>query len=311
MILVAGLGNIGAEYENTRHNAGFMLLDLLTEILSGAKLELSALPPQLSAIAKTFPFSNFASKTVISKPLFKGEVLKFNNLILLKPHTFMNTSGLSVRAVKDFYKCERLIVLHDDLDLELGALKFKKGGGSGGHNGLKSIDECVGNDYERVRLGIGKPQNKGEVIHFVLNKFNQKELQNLQNTFKLGVLALLELINGTGLEKVNSSFSLKKATEFLNAKNGENAKFEKQNEVNEKKSTAKVQDENKICLEKKAKNSLENENFTKEIQKASQESKNTQSLLASPHSFTKTQICSKQKQIHRLKSQANNDKEKL
>ncbi|EOB0795962.1 aminoacyl-tRNA hydrolase, partial [Campylobacter jejuni] len=111
MILVVGLGNIGVEYENTRHNVGFMLIDLLLKE------------------------SNF---TNLTNSKFKGELFKIgSSLLLLKPSTYMNNSGLSVKVVNDFYKCERMIVIHDDIDINLGALRFKKGGSSGGHNGLK------------------------------------------------------------------------------------------------------------------------------------------------------------------------------
>ncbi|EOY0101659.1 aminoacyl-tRNA hydrolase, partial [Campylobacter coli] len=108
MILVVGLGNIGKEYEDTRHNVGFMLIDLLL---------------------KEGNFTNLTNSK------FKGELFKMGSSLLLKPHTYMNNSGLSVKAVNDFYKCERIIVVHDDIDINLGALRFKRGGSSGGHNG--------------------------------------------------------------------------------------------------------------------------------------------------------------------------------
>jgi PTH1 family peptidyl-tRNA hydrolase len=131
MTLIVGLGNIGTKYELTRHNIGFLVIDKMV---------------------------NDQNLTPISKASFKGEVYKSNDFILLKPHTYMNLSGESVIAVKNFYKCEDLIVIHDDLDLSFGVMKFKIGGSSGGHNGLKSVDKCCGNDYKRVRLGL-KPFN--------------------------------------------------------------------------------------------------------------------------------------------------------
>ncbi|TQR30638.1 aminoacyl-tRNA hydrolase [Campylobacter sp. MIT 99-7217] len=183
MILVVGLGNLGETYDKTRHNAGFMLLDLFLEKLKKENL----------------------SQTPISNAKFKGELVKCGELLLLKPHTFMNASGLSVKAVKDFYKCERMVVLHDDIDLKLGALKFKKGGSSGGHNGLKSIDTLCGNDYERVRIGVGKDQN---VIDFVLGKFTKAELEILNPVLAHATNALSALMQ-SDITQVASKFSLK------------------------------------------------------------------------------------------------------
>ena len=179
MILVVGLGNIGKEYENTRHNVGFMLIDLLLK-------------------------ENQTTNLTNSK--FKGELFKMGSSLLLKPSTFMNNSGLSVRAVLDFYKCERFIVIHDDIDLKLGALRFKKGGSSGGHNGLKSIDALCGNDYERVRIGVGKGEN---VISYVLDDFKKEEKPILDKILLKAKQALLELIKSDDLQTVSSKFSLR------------------------------------------------------------------------------------------------------
>lgn len=180
MILVVGLGNIGKEYENTRHNVGFMLIDLLLKE------------------------SNF---TNLSNSKFKGELFKIgSSLLLLKPSTYMNNSGISVKAVNDFYKCERIIVIHDDIDINLGSLRFKKGGSSGGHNGLKSIDSLCGNDYERVRIGVGKGQN---VISHVLGNFKDDEKMILAKVLEHSKKALLELISTDNLSDISSKYSLK------------------------------------------------------------------------------------------------------
>ncbi|TKX32566.1 aminoacyl-tRNA hydrolase [Campylobacter aviculae] len=179
MILVVGLGNIGEEYKNTRHNVGFMLIDL---------------------ILKDQNFTN------LSNSKFKGELFKIDSsLLLLKPSTYMNNSGISVKAVKDFYKCERLIVIHDDIDINLGALRFKKGGSSGGHNGLKSIDSLCGNDYERVRIGVGKGEN---VISHVLGQFKDEEKIILDKILEHSKKALFELIE-KDLSSVSSLYSLR------------------------------------------------------------------------------------------------------
>ena len=129
-MLIVGLGNPGNDYEKTRHNIGFMVIDELIARHNASKLSSSS---------------------------FEGELYKFKNHLLLKPLTFMNLSGNSVVKVKNFYKIEDVVVIHDDLDLSFGALRFKKGGGHGGHNGLKSIDAMITKEYLRVRMGIGKP----------------------------------------------------------------------------------------------------------------------------------------------------------
>ena len=99
---------------------------------------------------------------------------------LLKPLTYMNLSGKSILAVKNFYKIDDVIVIHDDLDLPFGALRFKVGGGHGGHNGLKSADASIGNGYTRVRMGIGKPEHKSQVADFVLSPFSDAEQSHIQ-----------------------------------------------------------------------------------------------------------------------------------
>ncbi len=179
MILVVGLGNIGKSYQNTRHNVGFMLLDLFLQ-------EHSAL--------------------LISNPRFKGELYKINSsLLLLKPSTFMNASGLSVKAVCDFYNCERMIAVHDDIDLNLGALRFKKGGGSGGHRGLRSIDELYGSEYERIRIGVGKGEN---VLSHVLGEFKSEEKECLNQVLARAKEALCELLR-SDIEQISSKYTLK------------------------------------------------------------------------------------------------------
>ena len=159
MKLIVGLGNPGKKYEKNRHNVGFMVIDYLID---------------------KFHASKISSK-------FKGELFKSNDFLFLKPTTFMNLSGESIKLVKDFYKIdnEDIIVIHDDLDLKLGALKFKRGGSSGGHNGLKSIDNLIGNDYYRIRVGIGRPERKEEVINYVLSDFSDEELECIKKLFPL------------------------------------------------------------------------------------------------------------------------------
>lgn len=152
MFLVVGLGNPGDKYKNNRHNIGFILIDSLVSTLGA---------------------------TIQNKKDFHGELYRHGELLFLKPSTFMNLSGDSVKLVLDFYKLSNFLVLHDDLDLDFGVVKFKYSGGSGGHNGLKSIDSKCGKDYYRLRYGIGKPDDKNEVADYVLSNFNKEE--NLRN----------------------------------------------------------------------------------------------------------------------------------
>ena len=180
MTLIAGLGNIGKEYENTRHNVGFMLIDL---------------------ILKDGGYSD------VSSAKFQGELYKNGSLLLLKPSTYMNSSGKSLKAVNDFYKPNHIIVIHDDLDIAFGAMRFKNGGSSGGHNGIKSIDSLIGNNYDRVRIGIGRSDKS--VIDYVLGKFNTSELEKLDGILSHAKEAVLALANSNDISAISSKFTLK------------------------------------------------------------------------------------------------------
>lgn len=156
MYLLVGLGNRGIEYENTRHNFGFLLID---KIIARHKLILQG---------KKFK-SDF----------FVGEIFD-KKVLALKPQTFMNLSGSAVLEAIKFYKIplQNVIIFHDDLDLAFAKIKYKIGGGNGGHNGLKSIDENIGKEYARIRLGIGRPEHlKYEISDYVLSKFTKEELE--------------------------------------------------------------------------------------------------------------------------------------
>lgn len=182
MFLIAGLGNPGEKYKNTRHNVGFLVID---------------------EIAKNTSTSN------INNSNFKAITQKSNNTLLVKPQTFMNLSGESILSIADYYGIDNneIIIIHDDLDLPFGALKFKIGGGHGGHNGLRSIDSHIGQDYIRVRVGIGKPTNK-EVADYVLSDFSKEESNKLEDIIPHIVKAVTALQNET-LAKVQSAFTLK------------------------------------------------------------------------------------------------------
>ncbi len=154
MWVLAGLGNPGKGYAGNRHNIGFMAIDRLAE-------------------AHRFPVFTQRFKGLLSAGEIGGE-----RIILFKPQTFMNLSGEGIGELVRFYRVppEQLVVFHDELDLPLGKLRVKQGGGNGGHNGLKSIDAHVGTDYWRVRLGIGHPGTKEAVTGHVLGDFAKEEL---------------------------------------------------------------------------------------------------------------------------------------
>ena len=155
--LVAGLGNIGAEYAGTRHNMGFMALDAWAQE-SGA----------------IFQSGRYGSTAEVS---FKGR--KF---ILLKPSTYMNLSGKAVRYWMNELKLplENLIVISDDLNLPFGTVRLRKNGSAGGHNGLTNINELLGTqDYARIRMGIGNDFSRGGQIDFVLGKLSDEEIEQM------------------------------------------------------------------------------------------------------------------------------------
>ena len=181
-MLIVGLGNPGPTYANNRHNIGFMVIDELIRRNSAQKLSSSS---------------------------FNGELFKFSNHFLLKPLTYMNLSGKSIVAVKKFYKIDEVVVIHDDLDLPFGTLRFKRGGGHGGHNGLKSTDEMISRDYTRVRLGIGKPEHKGEVASYVLSNFSKDESEHL-STLISHTCDALDYLLGNSLEDVSCKYTIKK-----------------------------------------------------------------------------------------------------
>lgn len=155
-LVIVGLGNPGKAYERTRHNAGFHALD-----------ELAAA---------------FGTGTWKQMSKFKGEVLEARigivPVLLLKPHTFMNLSGESVRALVDFYKldpAQNLLVVSDDIDLPLGTPRLRRSGSAGTHNGLKSIIEHIGEGFPRLRLGIGPKPEKMDLANWVVSAFSDEE----------------------------------------------------------------------------------------------------------------------------------------
>ena len=158
MLLFVGLGNPTHDSENNRHNVGFKIIDYIN---------------------KNFGLSK-------QKPKFKGLLTTGNvgnhKVYAIKPLTFMNNSGICIRELIEYFKidAEDVIVFHDDLDVEFGKIKAKFGGSSAGHNGIASIDKFIGKDYSRVRIGIGKPKENIEVGDFVLQNFDEDELEGIE-----------------------------------------------------------------------------------------------------------------------------------
>ena len=159
MFLICGLGNPGENYTGTRHNIGFNLIDKLSN------------------------FYNFSLLKKDKKKIVLKGLINNNPCLLMQPLNYMNLSGQPIQEIMNFYKIEKnkLYVIHDDLDLELGKIKIKLGGGTGGHNGLHSIDEMIGNNYYRLRIGIDHPGMKHLVSNYVLNKFNEEEMNIIEN----------------------------------------------------------------------------------------------------------------------------------
>lgn len=158
MKLIVGLGNVGKEYESTRHNVGFMVIDSYLRDVS-------------------FKEKNQA---MYFEQNYSGE-----KVIFIKPTTFMNDSGLAVRKFVDFYKINvsDILVIYDDMDFEVGTFKLKPSGSSGGHNGIKSIISNLGTEnFKRVRIGISKP--KGDTINYVLGKFSKSEMDEISKVIR-------------------------------------------------------------------------------------------------------------------------------
>ncbi|MEE6206544.1 MAG: aminoacyl-tRNA hydrolase [Alphaproteobacteria bacterium] len=188
MFLVVGLGNPGAEYEATRHNVGFMAADELH---------------------RRYNFSPFKSKFsgLIAEGQIEGE-----KVYLLKPQTYMNLSGNSVVQAANFYKIlpQNIVVIHDDMDLPTDKIKAKIGGGSGGHNGIKSIDSCITPNYNRIRIGVGHPANRGEdnIVNHVLSRFSKQDKENIENDIDI-VSDLIGILIKKGVAEFSNQLGMK------------------------------------------------------------------------------------------------------
>ena len=187
MYIIAGLGNPGSKYENTRHNMGFKAID---------------------AMASEFGID-------VNRAKFKGLIgegrIGSEKVILLKPQTYMNLSGQSVREIMNFYKIpeENLIVIYDDFDLPIGSIRVRKSGGPGTHNGMKSVVQELGSrKFPRVRVGIGS--SDGSTIQFVIGKVGKDEQQILNEAAKAAASAAADIIR-IGIENAMNIHNTRKS----------------------------------------------------------------------------------------------------
>ncbi|RIL05522.1 MAG: aminoacyl-tRNA hydrolase [Proteobacteria bacterium] len=190
MKVIVGLGNPGKKYEGTRHNVGFLLVD---------------------RVADESPAPGSWKGRFKDSLTFDTEI-SGHKIILLKPLSYMNLSGIPVKECLDFLKLppQNLIVVYDDVDLTLGCMRLRLGGGDGGHKGLRSIIENLGNSYfYRVRIGIGRPQTASaeeNVADWVLKNFSSEEKQVLEETLARGVKAM-EVLLAEGLERAQNLYN--------------------------------------------------------------------------------------------------------
>ena len=188
MKLVVGLGNPGKEYENTRHNAGFLVLDTLAQKL-GADL------------------SERKHRALCGKAVIGGQ-----KVILLKPQTYMNSSGESIRAAADYYKVppEDILVVYDDISLAPGQLRIRAKGSAGGHNGIKSIIAHLGTqEFPRVKVGIGEKPPRMDLADYVLGHFSSGEKKIMEEAAKEAADAICEIVN-VGIEQAMNDHNRRK-----------------------------------------------------------------------------------------------------
>lgn len=180
--LIVGLGNPGSQYAKTRHNAGFWFVETL---------------------------ANSANEAFRLEAKFSGEVCKVNiagkRVWLLKPTTFMNRSGLSVKQLCSFYKIpiNSILVVHDELDLPPGTVRLKMGGGHGGHNGLRDIHAQMGKEYLRARVGVGHPGDRSKVVDYVLSRPNEADCIDIMRGIDHLEAVTSEVISGNLQQAMN------------------------------------------------------------------------------------------------------------
>lgn len=185
MYIIAGLGNPGKKYENTRHNIGFITLDFLAE-------------------RHDIKINKIKHKALVGEGRIAGQ-----KVLLVKPQTYMNLSGESLREVMDYYKVdiEDMIVIYDDIDLDAGAVRIRKKGGPGTHNGMRSIVQHLGTDFPRIRMGIGKDK-RGDLVDFVLGGFTKEDKEVLEPAVERAALSI-ECYVDEGIEKAMNKYNIK------------------------------------------------------------------------------------------------------
>lgn len=187
MKLFVGLGNPEQRFVNTRHNIGFNMVDAIHEKYN-------------------FPAWREDYKGLVSKGKIGTE-----DVILLKPLTYMNNSGESIILVKNFFKLQNsdIVVFYDEMALQLGRIKIKRGGNHAGHNGIKSVDSNIGSGYLKVRMGIGTPQENMSIIGHVLGKFSMAEMISVNDLINFIVDNSEDIANMTGLDAIMSKNSIR------------------------------------------------------------------------------------------------------
>jgi PTH1 family peptidyl-tRNA hydrolase len=184
MYVIVGLGNPGRKYDATRHNVGFNVIDMLSE-----KLDIKV--------------DKLKYKSLNGEGRYKGE-----KIVLVKPQTFMNLSGQSVVGIVNYFDVpmEKLIVIYDDIDTELGKIRIRKKGSSGSHNGMKNIIYLLGkDDFPRVRIGVGKPVNMN-LADYVLSRFKKEEMIDVINGLEKARDSIIEILD-TDIDKAMNKFN--------------------------------------------------------------------------------------------------------
>ena len=174
MFLIVGLGNFGRQYENTNHNIGFFVADRLAEELG-------------------IFFSRKHCKAIVAETILNGQ-----KVVIAKPQTYMNLSGESVREFVRMYKLppENILVVSDDIDLDVGVVRYRESGSAGTHNGLKSIINCLGNgNFKRVRIGIGRGEGYVDLADFVLSKISKNAIEKIESASEEAVKIILDLLS--------------------------------------------------------------------------------------------------------------------
>lgn len=187
MKLIVGLGNFPSEYNNTKHNVGFMVIDTWLQ----------------------------KHETFLNKNEFNGWFCKLSNkngeqFIIAKPYTYMNLSGQFVQQIAKFYKIDPkdILIISDDLDTDIGNIRVRLKGGSGGHNGIKNIIELLHTEeIKRIRIGIGRPVDKSSVINYVLSKFTNDELVKINASIEIATNIINDFIDNVGFEKIMNKYN--------------------------------------------------------------------------------------------------------